>query len=500
MDDFRFAQYLSEVSKDALSGPINPFVLRPFARTSLIEFGTPLVMKRHLTDAQVAARIDSVRRWIAGVAGKRTNAAFLDTTTLVTIEALLLSSSPSDYLSPLTLFDLANFVNSVVLFDNIFHLENRHVMEHSLNLALGNEPVIINLPVKHFSPETYGDDEISLSGILMGLWREAKDYISELDRASKHPDNVLYADTVEIKAAWASLGFDVAEPFSYKGRDNWASGGPELLAQLMDASLSLGTSYKFVMNGWRISESQLYRVVSEANCRSLFNFMVGYLLELPYLPNSFRMPFRRFLLRRATTVHHHLLSLATIEAEYKERAKAFPIPIRSNLQLPFFTAAILAKISSLDEFLEELAIVRSQADGFRRHRSELELALQQGDLKVAKALQDALSDDAKQLGSKFPYAPLVAGTVGALASLGSSLPAIVIGVIAILSAAAQFPPAETEKLKRRVFAPHMWFLTNLSDAANGLTNALPKIEQLWGPVHNPSHFVDVFSKTATLEQ
>ena len=199
-------------------------------------------------------------------------------------------------------------------------------------------------------------------------------------------------------------------------------------------------------------------------------------------------------------MHHHLLSLATIETEYKERAKAFPIPVHSNLQLPFFTTAILAKISSLDEFLEELANVRSQADSFRRHRSELELALQQGNLKAAKALQDALSDDAKQLGSKFPYAPVAAGTVGALASLGSSLPAIVIGVIAILSAAAQFPPAEIEKLKRRVFAPHMWFLTNLSDAANGLTNALPKIEQLWGPVHNPSHFVDVFSKTATLEQ
>jgi len=207
--------------------------------------------------------------------------------------------------------------------------------------------------------------------------------------------------------------------------------------------------------------------------------MVGYFLKLPYLPNSYRMPFRNFFYQKAKIVQRSLPTIKQIEAEYNKIAASYFAPEADNLTLPFFLSALFSKISSLDEFFEALARMRHKASAFRKHRAELDEALAGGDVKIAKKLQSALQKDAKDLRIKFPYAPIAGAAVGVLAALSGAGAPIILASIAILTAIQMFPPEEVEKLKQRVLSPQYRFLTNTSDLASGLTNAYPKISKLW---------------------
>src|SRR6185437_15343417 len=127
--------------------------------------------------------------------------------------------------------------------------------------------------------------------------------------------------------------------------------------------------------------------------------MVGYFLDLPYLPNSYRLPFRQMLYRRAKITQNFLPAIQSIEKEYLALAKLYFDTAEDNLELPFFLSSVLSQMSSPRDFFGILAETRRKASTFRTHRAELDEALGRGDVSVAKKLRDAIQQDAKNLRS-----------------------------------------------------------------------------------------------------
>jgi hypothetical protein len=224
----------------------------------------------------------------------------------------------------------------------------------------------------------------------------------------------------------------------------------------------------------------LHKVIDESNYRSLFNLRVSNFLNLHYLPNSFRLPFRNFYYQKARKTQPFVQSLQRIDEEYSALTELYFDSTKNNLQLPFFLAAVLSRISKLDEFFEVLAETRLDATQFRAHRVELDEALERGDIETTKKLRAALRGDSKNLQVKFPYAPVAGATAAVLAALAAEKSPQVLAAIAILTTASGFKREDLEKLKQRVFRRQFWFLADMKDAANGLTSAYPKIRRLWG--------------------
>jgi hypothetical protein len=465
------------------------------------EFGVPFEV-----------RSDDVRNWLNRFVGDDSlNAVYLDTTTLHTVQSLVLRRE-AQLLTPATLLDLSSFVNAVVLYDHVFHLENKQTDSFELNEALGNEPVTISLPIFSldtflaargaFQPQTSigtqvgaqpdGDPSlVAFREVLERLWYQTEFHLSTLE-IGDNPDDRSHEDYREITNAWKVLflGMDqdgswVSRAGDWKARE-YSSLPLQLLPRLVEAETMVGKEQLEMFDaikGQR-SGSPPYDLISECSLRGLFNIMVSNFLGLRYMPNSFRLPFQRFLYLRAQSVTVHLQSIRPIQDAYQKVANTYFTPQDANLVLPFFLAAVLAQISSLDEFFEVLSAVRSKATTFRQHRGELDSALQSGDAIAAKKLYDAIVIDGHQLTKSFSYAPVAGAAAAILPLLGSNTGILILTAIAGLTAFSQFSAESVERLKNRVLRPQFWFLSELSSVAARLTSAYPKIAELWGKRQN----------------
>jgi hypothetical protein len=461
--------------------------------TSFAEFGFHQHTVRDLTPEQVDVRFQEVRDWIARrVDGRRTNAVFVDTTTLHTAESLL---HGRQYLNPATLLGLNSFVNAVVLYDHVFHLENGEVDSVRLNEMLGNEPIIVSLPVSSFGNLTHGDTVNSLGAIFRGIWWNTQRYLRGLSTAFS--SNPYATDYLAIKQAWQTvLAMDeiddrsLDEALGEVSGDNWHSDGPGLLEQL--SGITMMASMRF---GRRRDEKVyaplLYETISECNFRCLFNLRVSDFLQLHYLPNSYRLPFQHYIYQQARLVQQELATIRQIETEYRRQAESYFSSNQNNLTLPFFLAGIINKISTLDEFMGELMELR--------HKAELDEAFHKGNVREAARLRRALSEESNRLHTLMLAAPLAGAVAAILSSLGSATTPMILAAVAVLTGASQFPPNELEKLKKRILYPEYWFMTDLKDVALEMTNAYPKICALWGVRHpDPDGFASLFNRFARL--
>lgn len=465
------------------------------------EFGTPNITYKELDNDQRNRRFAELRSWMDQISGKRLNAVYLDTTTLHTARTLVLGGEDADvFVVPPTLLDLSNFVNSVLLFDHIFYLENGAIDPFELNEALGGEPVIVALPVESFGFGQDDDPLNSIGGLLRSLWYQTESYIIDLQRAKR--GEVLWEDAEAIKRAWRSI-FDFVEdeelwfdPLSETKSESYHSDGPKLLEDLTRIyNQSFDEAVHLRLRNTPKQHSELvHRTIDECNYRSMFNMMVSNSLQLYYMPNSFRLPFRNFFHEKATIIQRRLPTIWTIEEEYHDLAAAYSTSDQDEIRLPFFLAAVLNKISTLDEFFDVLADFRRQATVFRAHRAELDEVLQRRSIKEIKRLRAALQNDGDDLRMKFPLAPIAGGIAAVLAALTSGLTPTVLTTIGALTLGSQLSP-HFEKLKQRALQPQYRFLTNMKDVADGLTLSYPVISRLWGLDRFPSDlFQELFAK------
>ena len=481
---------IEDVIKGLVSGkkvalPWDPTNWSANQLTSFVEFGTPSSHNiHHLNQEEVHKRFDEIRGWMQHVSGQRFNAVYLDTTTLHTARTLILNKE-DDFLPviPAALIDLSNFVNSIVLFDHIFYLENREIDPYELNEALG-EPVIISLPIQSFGSSNDGDPLNSVGGLLRGFWYDTDQYMQKLVDGS---NELFHEDAEAMKIAWRSI-IDFKEneelwfdPFHKIKTESYNTDGPQLLRDLTEIHNHVFDEALYLRKA-RLSPTELsefvHSVIDQCNYRSLFHTAVSNGLQLYYMPNSFRLPFHNFLYRRARIVQRQLPTIRFIENEYRDLGELFSDTNHNELRLPFFLGAVLNQISTLDEFFDVLADMRRKATSFRDHRAELDDALERQSLRDIKKLRSALQEDGNSLRLKFPLAPIVGGIAAVLAACTGEMTYSVLATVGILTAGSQLSPYY-ERLKDRALRQGFRFLTDMKDVADGLTLSYPLIKKLW---------------------
>ncbi len=450
-----------------------------------------------------------VKDWIAHfINGKRVNAAFFDTTTLVTVDRLINASEPAEYLAPETLLDLSTFVNGVVFFDRIFHFENPHIDTRTFNEALGNEVVFVDLPLEDFETDEDSFSTQGVRGALLDIGYEASFWNRRLRQSQE--SELGAEDKQLIRRDWELLlgrRLTTDEVFPKRALTNpqipitgldWTpSNGPRLLEAL------IGETKRDKRHAYTSFDqaAETERFILECNHRSVFNFLVGYFLELPYVPSVARVPFHRFLYERAQTVQRHLATVQQIETEHRRAVDAYFTPSSNNLVLPFLLAVVLTQISSLSEFFEKLAEVRQQAEPLRRRRAELDEALQMGDIQAAKQLRSAFEQDAANLRTMFQFAPVAGGLAAVLAALGSATPTLIMATVGVLTIGSLAPADVLQSLQARAFRPQFWVLSQMTDTAHAMTDLLPRVGQLWGErsVRESQAFVERFDRLKGLQ-
>jgi hypothetical protein len=339
------------------------------------------------------------------------------------------------------------------------------------------------------------------------LWSFTTRYIDGLHDANRleRKSDPYYLDAMAIREAWErALAFHGRAElwFGPTGMsvEEYDSIGPGLLEKLV--SFQHVAQHDAVYLHMQETNADFvafaHSVVNDSNNRSLFNLHVSSMLELPYLPNSFRLPFRAFLYRRALEVQAALPLMKRIDREYRAVAELYYAPEDGNLELPFFLSGILAQAASPGEIPEILAEVRKRAAGFRETRSELEKALRDGSIDVAKKLRTALSGEAKSAGGS-KLAPLGKAIFGVLAQLGGFATPLMLTLADAAVNAVQISRDERRRLLDRALHRQTWFLTDMRALAGELTLAYPRIRDLWSldsslRFHSPELFAERFGR------
>jgi hypothetical protein len=184
---------------------------------------------------------------------------------------------------------------------------------------------------------------------------------------------------LEIRKAWKTiLEFDDRPELWFDEREvvlNFTSDGPALLREI--AGLSSYFADSVVATSLKESLPQrdeaaaspyvasVHALIAECDHRSHFNARVANSLNLPYLPNSFRLPFRGYLYRKAQTVQKLIPTLGIIDEEYSKVAETYSDD--GALQLPFFLGVVLSQTTSLQDFCPAVAEVRRRASKFREN-------------------------------------------------------------------------------------------------------------------------------------
>jgi len=440
----------------------------------------------------------------------RENAVFFDTTTIVTAATLIDAEhypTPTTYLRPDTLLDLCTFINGVVLYDRVFHLENKHVDSRRLNEALGNQQVFVTLPVASFESSPGGGSLHSVGAFLQAKWQEAKGYLWMLQEAREgrpHAHYLREEDRNKIATSWqALLPSHVREAEMFKGNiwQDWPNGGRLWLEKLVDDTEGYADA-QYLGPGWDGWEEETGKFVQECNLRSTFNFLVAYSIQLPYMPTVARLPFNLFIYEREKVVKDHLGQIEWIDQQYREVANNYIAPGHPNLEMPFFPTVVLNQISSPAEFFDVLAELREKAEPLRARRAELDEALRRGDYEAINELEVAFAQDAVRL----PYlskltSPRVAAIAAVVPQVASVPATFVLTAIALLAAAKEMHYDDVEQGLRRVFSPTYRVLYNMNQVASELNNAVPAIDKVWGEksIRKRKIFTEQFDRLKELQ-
>ena len=394
----------------------------------------------------------------------------MDTTTIQT--ALSLLQGNSDILTPMTLLDLANVVSALIVNDNVFHLASSHLDSTSFNELLGNEPIFIPIPVNQNCPPAVGS-------LTIGHWKQSRVYLTTL----AHPESRYPEDARAIRSAWETIlgpGSDWKnwheETIEFVNRHyGEESDPPRFLAEATDL-FRAGT---FADRKPMISRGRVGDFVGECNLRSLFDWSIAYAFKLPYVPNSFRLPFQQFLYAKGDATRQYLIRFLDNETLKKAREVQ---SIEHHLRVPQFLSAILGRASSLQEVVQLLQGYRLDAVALRKRKAEVDGAIRREDYKAIKKLMQSMELEEKP--RLWQYAAGAVGVV-ALGYIGAAVqelhPASIhaLEVAGEILATAGIAKVGEEAAVGYLYKPRFRFINKAVDFASETLDMRDKVSELW---------------------
>jgi hypothetical protein len=334
-----------------------------------------------------------------------------------------------------------------------------------------------------------------------GLWRSTQPFIAGIDKG-----DMFYPGERELYyKAWSEFldvptdSFRLHDP-KLDGR-NYASYGKVLLGEIVrEVALNEHGELATKTMAWG-KPSSWTPLVSECNLREEFNTRFGYLIGVPYVPNSLRAPARRVRFERAKRVPDFMRGVQKIDELYLKYAEVYSDEREkgSRVVLPVLFAAMVERIGRLEEFWECLADIRRKAKSFRQHRAELDQACAEGNLTRITEMEKAIRGDSQEAAKWVSSAVLSATSIPTtfLAAYKPALGAAALSVQLAFAAARPWiekhSPGWLASTFNRIFSPRAWFLMDVSASARQITNARPKIERLWGKRLQKEFGIDKFN-------
>jgi hypothetical protein len=339
------------------------------------------------------------------------------------------------------------------------------------NELLGNEPVFIPIPV---SPQAD-----AVGSFAVGHWRQSRLYLNRV----AHPQTRYTKDALAIKEAWeAILGSAIQwdewqnEQLLFTNRAYGEESRPQEFLKEVTALFDTGAMSDRMPAA---SPGRVGDFVNECNLRSLFNWSIAYALKLPYVPNSFRLPFQQYLYTKGEAARQNIVRF--LDDKYREKAGEFG-SIEHRVRVPLFLGSILARASSLPDVVRLLQETRSKAASFRSRKAELEDAIRREDLKAAKELMRAL---AVEESPKLWHFAGAAAAVMALGYIGAAVHGLHPGPMHGLDIAGEifggglFVKFAEERLLRNLISPRYRVIATASDFASQSMNMADKVSSLW---------------------
>jgi hypothetical protein len=437
-----------------------------------------------IQDASSLEDLDSY----ASLPADRAGAVWMDNTTLYTAVTLL-SDENLAYMTPLTVWDLVTFFRAVVCYQHIYHHENSSVDDRHINGVLGEEVLrAIPLPLRPAYPPP--DKWDGAHRFMCEVWDAAHSRIGNLALAKGLP-TLDGQELAALRQSWAlALQRDDLEIEDLVNASDasrrWTSPSNMLLREMVDTTkvdvtiTSLDPNERFrrlaetspIRN--RSQRRRLGELLTDLNLRGYVNQRLADFFQLPYSPAAARIPFRRHLYDRAVAVHQNLHTIDALEERYGELARGV------RLQLPILLAVGLHDARSPDDLWHSLARQRERAGKFRARRTELDSALGRRDRKEISAVSKALRTDVDTLGTVLGGAS-AAGTLSILEEVAKgSIDSVALSVAAAEAASKRLVSSSlSARLFWRLRRPHLYYLNNLVDEAQHLTESLPDFARIW---------------------
>jgi hypothetical protein len=319
----------------------------------------------------------------------------------------------------------------------------------------------------------------SVGSFALSHWRQSRLYLNRV----AHLQTRYTKDALAIKQAWeAILGPGIQwdqwqdEQLRFTHRAYGEESEPQKFLQEVTALFDAGAMYD------RMPTADPGRVgdfVNECNLRSLFNWSIAYAFKLPYVPNSFRLPFQQYLYANGEAARQNIVRF--LDDKYLERTGEFG-SIEHRVRVPLFLASILARASNLAEVVDLLRETRSKAASFRTRKAELEDAIRREDLKASKELMRAL---AVEESPKLWHFAGAAAAVMALGYIGAAVHGLHPGPMNGLEIAGHifggglFIKFAEERLLRNLISPRYRVIASASDFASQSMNMTEKVSSLW---------------------
>jgi hypothetical protein len=352
----------------------------------------------------------------------------------------------------------------MVCYDHLFHFTNPDVDDDSMNRALG-EAVFCALPLPDPGPE---GDLHGVRGLFRTAWAETDTLLKRLS------DNAGLA-TLEGKSVeefvwqWSMIlgrplsADDVINRGTDSGDYAWCSPGPALLNQLWYASRSSVSTFDDVIArgdalesvgaaaGAKANRELLHSMITECNCRSYVNERLANHLDLPYVANTARLPFRSLYYDLPRAVTDALPSVLAADSTYVERAAHADLLRGDPLVLPVFLALALNDAKRPGDLWAAIAGLRTEATRFRERRAELDHALEVGDKKQMERIRIAIGTEAASLTETLAAAGWAAGKGFATSVVahpvahvsGHAAPWVATGLATTIAGARKLIPRET---------------------------------------------------------
>jgi hypothetical protein len=230
-------------------------------------------------------------------------------------------------------------------------------------------------------------------------------------------------------------------------------------------------------------------MIGEGNYRGYVNQRLAGHLNLPYMPNMARIPFRSRFYDRAHAVSDRLPSILAVNTQYAERATQAQLLFGPPLVLPVFLALAVRDAAIPQDLWAAVATLRAQARRYRERRAELDRALEQGDLDVTAATLKAVRTEAAKLATLLAGAgrssaeSLISAVESKPVALLSGMPLdwLQAGLTALIAGARKLlPESVAHRLMWRLCRPEFRFLSDIASQSRAISTSMPAIQRLWG--------------------